>query len=428
MRILIISNYFPPVNSSASIRALYYANYLRKIGNEVEVITADYPKDFINYDDTLLEKLRDDVIVHRVNMGLFYSKLYPRKVKGKKHTSKSSRMGILKKLAKSIIKKYLLIPDSYVEWKRNSVLKCLKLLEEKSYDIILSMHETPTCHLIAYELKKKYPEIRWVAYWSDPWTFDSSRNKLPRLRKAYERRKEKLILKDADKHLFTTQETINLYEEAYNSIKFDSDIVFRGYEERLYNSIKKSKKPKVLEEYEINIVHVGQIYTEIRDINPFLEALKELKEDNLDLFNKFSFIQLGGIDNIGKVQSLDGLDNVKFIKRVKYEEALSYIVNSQILLLIGNKNSGQIPGKVYDYLGSKNCIFTILGDEDDPLKDFMFNIDRGPVIYNDKDLIKDKLEEIIVSHMNNDMPKRWLKKSEDFQWSSVVNDLYYKLM
>ena len=41
------------------------------------------------------------------------------------------------------------------------------------------------------------------------------------------------------------------------------------------------------------------------------------------------------------------------------------MLNSQVLLLFGNKNSKQIPAKVYDYFGAEGLIFVILGDENE---------------------------------------------------------------
>ena len=36
--------------------------------------------------------------------------------------------------------------------------------------------------------------------------------------------------------------------------------------------------------------------------------------------------------------------------------------------MFGNKNSKQIPAKIYDYFGAKGRIFVIYGDENDPIK------------------------------------------------------------
>lgn len=44
------------------------------------------------------------------------------------------------------------------------------------------------------------------------------------------------------------------------------------------------------------------------------------------------------------------------------------MLNGEVLLLFGNKNSKQIPAKIYDYFGAKGRIFVIYGDKDDPIK------------------------------------------------------------
>ncbi|ETJ29171.1 hypothetical protein Q604_UNBC16286G0001, partial [human gut metagenome] len=42
--------------------------------------------------------------------------------------------------------------------------------------------------------------------------------------------------------------------------------------------------------------------------------------------------------------------------RIPFDEALKYMLNGDILLLFGNKNSKQIPAKIYDYFGAKGFI------------------------------------------------------------------------
>ena len=51
-------------------------------------------------------------------------------------------------------------------------------------------------------------------------------------------------------------------------------IISRGYDKELYENIEKEEKPKLLFENKINIVYTGEIIENIRDIKPFIEAIK----------------------------------------------------------------------------------------------------------------------------------------------------------
>ncbi len=48
-------------------------------------------------------------------------------------------------------------------------------MEKEKFDVIFSMHEPPSSHLCAYNIKKQYKNIPWITYWSDPWLKDSTR-------------------------------------------------------------------------------------------------------------------------------------------------------------------------------------------------------------------------------------------------------------
>ncbi|PEN15423.1 hypothetical protein CN630_33060, partial [Bacillus wiedmannii] len=66
----------------------------------------------------------------------------------------------------SFVKKNILIPDSFVQWINPAYKKAVSLIESNgSYDCIFSMHETPSSHVVAYKIKKKFPNLKWMGYW-----------------------------------------------------------------------------------------------------------------------------------------------------------------------------------------------------------------------------------------------------------------------
>ena len=70
------------------------------------------------------------------------------------------------------------------------------------------------------------------------------------------------------------------------------------------------------------------------------------------------------------------MSNVNVSPRIPYREALAYMLNSDVLLFFGNKNSKQIPAKIYDYFGVDGIFLLFLGDENDPIKDVVKNKDK----------------------------------------------------
>lgn len=429
INILFVTTCYPPVNVSGSIRALYYTNYLVKLGHNVSVLTIDFPEQFSSYDETLAQRIDGRVSVYREGLGNIYNKLYKRKSEISKQSinTKESTKKSLKQKVRNCIKENMAIPDSYMIWRKKAYKKGIDIIKTKDIDIIFSMHETPSSHLVAYDLKKKFKDIRWIAYWSDPWTFDPIRSEYPILRKKIEKSMERKVVKLADKNLFTTNECKNLYINKFGLKQEDTDIVYRGYDENLYNNVLKLNKPDEIKLEKINIIHAGEIFTKLRDINPLIKAIRNIKSDNYELYKKLNIILLGGIDDINIIDRIDDLEVITILPRKSFDEALRYIYYSDVLLLFGNKNSNQMPGKVYDYLGTDKVIFTILGDAYDPLNAFMNEVDRGPICENTDLNIKNEIIQLIYKFDKNQVNIEWKNKSDKFEWGNVVNDLVYKI-
>ena len=114
------------------------------------------------------------------------------------------------------------------------------------------------------------------------------------------------------------------------------------------------------------------------------------------------------------------LEAVRVSGRIPFNEALKYMLNGDVLLLFGNKNSKQIPAKIYDYFGAKGRILVIYGDSDDPIKSVVENNEKCINTENTSKEIKEKIYEIIKMHKN-----KTLESNPDFyyEWDSIVDRL-----
>ena len=130
----------------------------------------------------------------------------------------------------------------------------------------------------------------------------------------------------------------------------------------------------------------------------------------------------GNIDDINIKNKLINVENVNVSPRIPYDEALGYMLNSEILLLFGNKNSKQIPAKIYDYFGADGLIFIILGDENDPIKDVIENKKKCIVVNNNSCEIINGIKEL-VSMVEN---KKKYGPIEEYKWQYIskrLNDI-----
>lgn len=395
MKILFIACYSPLINNSASIETLQYLNNLAKIDeNEVHLLTVNFPKNSIYYDEYILSMLNEKVKMHIISGGKIFEKIMPKKPSNKVAVNSSQNN---KSFIKSMLKKgksIIAVPDMYFNWAKAASKYGIELMKKEKFDVMFSMHEPPSSHICAMKIKEEFKDLPWVTYWSDPWLKDSTRENISPVRRKYEQSFERKVVNLSDRFIFVTKANRDDYVNSYNIPIEKTFIVTRGYDENQYKEIKEKSNPKLIEKEKINFVYAGEIFSKLRNVNPFIDALNVIKNENIDLYNKLNIMFFGNIDSDEVKNKLNFIDKVSVSPRIPYDEALGYMLNSQVLLLFGNKNSKQIPAKVYDYFGAEGLIFVILGDENDPIKDVVKNKEKCIVVNNNVDEIVNGINKI----------------------------------
>ena len=395
MKILFIACYSPLINNSASIETLQYLNNLAKIDeNEVHLLTVNFPKNSIYYDEYILSMLNEKVKMHIISGGKIFEKIMPKKPSNKAAVDSSQNN---KSFIKSMLKKgksIIAVPDMYFNWAKAASKYGIELMKKEKFDVMFSMHEPPSSHICAMKIKEEFKDLPWVTYWSDPWLKDSTRENISPVRRKYEQSFERKVVNLSDRFIFVTKANRDDYVNSYNIPIEKTFIVTRGYDEKQYKEIKEKSNPKLIEKEKINFVYAGEIFSKLRNVNPFIDALNVIKNENIDLYNKLNIMFFGNIDSDEVKNKLNAIDKVSVSPRIPYDEALGYMLNSQVLLLFGNKNSKQIPAKIYDYFGADGLIFVILGDKNDPIKDVVKNKEKCIVVNNNVDEIVNGINKI----------------------------------
>ncbi|MBQ8999511.1 MAG: glycosyltransferase [Clostridium sp.] len=423
MKILFIACYSPLINNSASIETLQYLNNLAKIdGNEVHLLTVNFPKNSIYYDEYILSMLDKKVKMHIISGGKIFEKIMPKKSLNTEVTDVSK---INKSFIRTLLKKgksIIAVPDMYLNWAKSASKYGIELAKREKFDVMFSMHEPPSSHICALKIKEEFRDLPWVTYWSDPWLKDSTRANISKARRKFEGSFEKKIVELSDRFIFVTKANRDDYIKSYNIPVEKTFIVTRGYDEKQYSEIKKSSKPSLINKDKINFVYAGEIFSKLRDVNPFIGALNDIKDKNVELYNKLNVMFFGNIDDEDIKNKLMQVENVNVSPRIPYDEALGYMLNSEVLLLFGNKNSKQIPAKIYDYFGADGLIFVILGDENDPIRDVVENKKKCIVVNNNTHEIVNGINKIVSMLENNEK----YGPIEEYKWQYIskrLNDI-----
>ncbi|NFH89227.1 glycosyltransferase family 4 protein [Clostridium botulinum] len=420
MKILFIACYSPLINNSAAIETLQYLNKLSGIpGNEIHLLTVNFPKNSIYYDEYLFSMMDSKIKYHLIDGGVIFKKFIPRK----QSIANVNKEPIKNRKFLRKIKNAFVIPDMYYGWAKKAAKYGIQLMQQEKFDVMFSMHEPPSSHLCAYYIKRKFKNVPWITYWSDPWLKDSTRQNSFVLKRLVEKNMEKNVVQIADKFIFVTEENRKDYLNQYKAVSSKGEFTYilnRGFDKELYNKLSLESTPKLINKNKINMVYTGEIFTKLRNINPFIEALEEIKDENKDDYELLNILFFGNIDDIEVKRKLSNLEIAKVSSRIPFDEALKYMLNSEILLLFGNKNSKQIPAKIYDYFGTDARIFVIYGDNNDPIKDIVENNKKCINTNNSVKEIKDNIYRLIGLYKSND-----IKSEPDYryEWNSIVKKL-----
>lgn len=266
-----------------------------------------------------------------------------------------------------------------------------------NYDIVMTRSMPEECHMAGLEIKKINPNVKWISSFGDPignnpFTLISLMNNNPYLSSLNSSFKWKFSLKRIIKNLLfkrSNKKVYNMYIKSKNILeknildvadyvicnnKYEVDylcennkisnsdkfVIFpHTYDKELYHKVRKSND-KIIFSY------LGHL-DDIRTPRLLFEAINELKKLDYNLSSLVHFDFYGNLSDSDKLYLLnnDLLDIVHIKKSVKYLESLKIMKNSDWLIHI-DANIHKLldhniffAAKIADYIGSGNNIFGI---------------------------------------------------------------------
>lgn len=386
MRILFVSTSFPPAVDMHTNRNVYLVRSLLEHGHSVDIMTCgEYKKGSSSFDSVL-----DKTISYRTK--------YPFVLRYHQFINKRCNFRFLKKIH-NVLVNYYAVPDLYVGWEALA-LKMIKKNCLTNYDAIITSSGSYTAHSIGKQWKLLTGR-KWIAEYGDPWGLDSYGN----IRKLYYKL-EYPIISSCDGLVFTTQATINAYRANYPS-SVPYMLVPNGYDKVLEDSFRQKTDS-------IKFIYTGIAYKKDRDLTSFIKAIGENKKSTADLVGTLGqdFIDIS-----------KNYSNVKYWGRVNYNESLSMISMSDVVVLIGNYGTLQIPGKTYAYLSCRKPLLYIQQQsESDPTYQLLMKFEGVVFCRNTENDLSAAIEEIV-----NNYPQLKVKAEQrcesdllkQFTWNAI---------
>ncbi len=330
-KILIISLYYPPINSIASNRIASFTKYLDKNLFDIDIIT-------VKSNSTLPLERRDNLTIYRVSQNPFdaYCKIT-------KNTNYVVRK--FKALYNIVVKDYL-----FKKFKLKALKKAVELYDVSSYDILLSSYAPELTHEVALEIKRKYPSIKWVADMRDEMSLNP-----------FVTQDKKDDLAHLEQNIFDVCDALTTVSKPIldDFIKLSSNktILFReirnGFDFEFNNEKSKNNI--------FTISYIGSFYGSINP-NNFLKAIGILLSNKKITNLKIQFI--GNSGNFDIPENLKKFIEVQSL--VEHNEALELMKNSDALLLIhpNTGRKGVYTGKLFEYLGMNKPILALVDTSD----------------------------------------------------------------
>lgn len=382
MRVLLIAYDFPPIPSPQSLRWAYLVRELDRRGHEVRVLTVDTP----GYGAGGLPALSDSVRVHRVWPGLLASGRLSRGVRidhGVPYWTAPPRapsmLGVepmvaseslnwkgklyfgskwlLFRMAGGRVKSAILgalrrgmsawmFPDHRAEWAFWSRGELRRMLSDQQPDAVITSHEPAFTLSLGSEAKRR--GFTWVADLGDPvlapYTSAAWRTHALAL--------EKEVCTHADLVTVTSERTISILQERHGMRPGRMHLLTQGFdaERRAYMA---SDTGVTFEDDLVELLYTGSFYS-FRRIDALLEAVAVVKGVRLTVAT------IAPPDVLVEA-SVNLPEKVRIIGFQPHDSALELQRRCDVLVNIANDDPMQVPGKIYEYLGSGTQILHIGG-------------------------------------------------------------------
>ena len=329
---LFVAYHYPPeASSSGVLRTLKYTRHLVEHGWRVTVLTLR--RDAYGEVDASLERQIPEA-VRVVRTGY---------INTKRHLSLWGRYP-----------SFLAVPDRWIGWYPWAVRAARRLYAEDPFELVYSTSPHATTHIIAGSISN-WSGVPWVMDFRDPWYEEPPEPGTPAIVHWMARRLERRAISRARFVVTSTSrlqgELVTRYPQQRGKIR----CIFNGYDEADFAAL---PEPKLRGDGILRVVHAGSINAEFRDPTPLLRALRRASDEGgVELQHVYlRFIGPGPYADspamTRAVQELGLGDNIEFVARVPYAEALQQIADADVLLLLqaSADTVGLVPAKLYEYV------------------------------------------------------------------------------
>tara|TARA_B100001564_G_scaffold82024_1_gene66025 strand:+ start:208 stop:1485 length:1278 start_codon:yes stop_codon:yes gene_type:complete len=347
-KVIIISYFFPPCNLAGANRAGYWAENLNKFDIHPIIITRKWETFIRSFDDVSKPTSHEELVVKDENKTVYYLPHIP-SLRDRFLNQNKNRFFLIRKFL-SLLE--VLINNLHIKASLNYdfYLMTDKILSlDKSINTVIISAMPFNNFFIGYQLKKKFPEIQWVADYRDEWNSRRvNENLKDKILNFYDSFFEKKWVSTA--RCITYVDNQNL-EKVIKSSGNNCGIVIKNGFTNEFIIERNIKKETIV------FTFAGTLYSH-QNIEDFAKAIKLYSNKNPNLFFEINFLgsAINNNEIAKKIKLTFSKTDVKLnlTRRLPKEELIQYYKKTNFLLMFPfiDKN-GVLPTKVLNYLPLK---------------------------------------------------------------------------
>lgn len=360
-KVLFITYYWPPSGGAGIQRPVKLAKYLPQFGIEPIVLTVDPAKaSYAIRDESFAHEIAAQLQVKHTNTREFfhwYGRLTGKKQIPAAGFANDANPGLLQKFGR-FLRGNFFIPDARVGWVDYAVQEAEQLIREQGIDTILITSPPHSSQLIGLKLKKKFPQLKWVADLNDPWTdiyYYRQMYHTP-VAKAIDAGYERKVLEQADRLVTVSHDFKRLFlEKSAEPLENKFVIIPNGFDEEDF------QQTSVCPRDFFTITYTGTIGS-IYKPELFLDALSLFLQKRSAAKVKVRFIGIVADDIKAYAKSQNLETCIEYHSPVPHRQSVALLLQSSALLLavpFVKNNKGICPGKLFEYLAARKPVLCI---------------------------------------------------------------------
>ena len=365
--VLVIVHDFPPLGGGWVIRALKFVKYLEFFGWRPVVLTVDaafYPPALL--DQSLLDEISTSTPVYRTRTLIGPYQLQLPNQQAEASSTRGTGPQFRQILEFLVPESLRVIQDYGFFWLPPAWAQAGKIINQEAINLIFTTSPPHNVHLLGWALKKKF-QLPWVADFRDGWMQFEMFVASSAVRRAFDRRCERLVLGTADQIICTTPGTVEDFCRDYPDIRKKIHTIYNGFDPADFENL----EPVRSHEDEFRLAYVGSLSLKPRRTPEILLRAVQSLALKIPAFREKCRLEFVGLVYDVPLEQMLQEYNVASMCRivgiVSHKTAIDCMRNADVLVLLINfdqkfGNDSVLSGKFGEYVAAQKPLLAIVPD------------------------------------------------------------------